>query len=79
MHRGNVEDWTRQVYQNNIGLSNLPVGNMVARTAIVLMIIAVSTLYVEMRPGGMPGGRGERLERLVISQYCQKKSLTDRL
>lgn len=79
VHRGNVEDWTSQVYQNNIGLSNLPVGNMVARTAIVLMIIAVSTLYVEMRPGGMPGGRGERLERLVISQYCQKKSLTDRL
>ncbi|KOS37344.1 hypothetical protein ACN38_g11873 [Penicillium nordicum] len=62
VHRGNVEDWTSQVYQNNIGLSNLPVGNMVARTAIVLMIIAVSTLYVEMRPGGMPGGRGERLE-----------------
>ncbi|CAI7657233.1 unnamed protein product [Penicillium glandicola] len=62
VHRGNVEEWTRQVYQNNIGLSNLPVGNMVARTAIVLMIIAVSTLYVEMRPGGMSGGRGERLE-----------------
>ncbi|KAJ5959706.1 uncharacterized protein N7479_006856 [Penicillium vulpinum] len=62
VHRSNVEEWTRQVYQNNISLSNLPVGNMVARTAIVLMIIAVSTLYVEMRPGGMPSGRGERLE-----------------
>ncbi|CDM34501.1 Zn(2)-C6 fungal-type DNA-binding domain [Penicillium roqueforti FM164] len=62
VHRGNVEEWTRQVYQNNIGLSNLPVGNMVARTAIVLMIIAVSTLYMEMRPGEMPGGPGERLE-----------------
>ncbi|KAJ5164128.1 uncharacterized protein N7500_005958 [Penicillium coprophilum] len=62
VHRGNVEAWTRQVYQNNIGLSNLPVGNMVARTAIVLIIIAVSTLYVEMRPGGMHGGQGERLE-----------------
>lgn len=79
VHRGNVEEWTRQVYQNNIGLSNLPVGNMVARTAIVLMIIAVSTLYVEMKPGGMPGGRGERLERLVISRCGQKKSLTERL
>lgn len=67
VHRGNVEEWTRQVYQNNIGLSNLPVGNMVARTAIVLMIIAVSTLYMEMRPGEMPGGPGERLERSVIS------------
>lgn len=66
VHRGNVEEWTRQVYQNNIGLSNLPVGNMVARTAIVLMIIAVSTLYVEMRPGGMPGRRSEKLERLAI-------------
>ncbi|CAP80770.1 Pc12g11430 [Penicillium rubens Wisconsin 54-1255] len=50
------------VYQNNIGLSNLPVGNMVARTAIVLMIIAVSTLYMEMRPRGIPDGRGESLE-----------------
>ncbi|KAJ5256183.1 hypothetical protein N7497_006367 [Penicillium chrysogenum] len=62
VHRGNVEEWTRQVYQNNIGLSNLPVGNMVARTAIVLMIIAVSTLYMEMRPRGIPDGRGESLE-----------------
>lgn len=79
VHRGNVEDWTRQVYQNNIGLSNLPVGNMVARTAIVLMIIAVSTLYMEMKPGGMPGGRGERLERSVISSYGQESSLTERL
>ncbi|KAJ5835545.1 hypothetical protein N7447_001571 [Penicillium robsamsonii] len=62
VHRGNVEEWTRQVYKNNIGLSNLPVGNMVARTAIVLMIIAVTTLFVEMKPGATPGGRGERLE-----------------
>ncbi|KAJ5773369.1 hypothetical protein N7457_008265 [Penicillium paradoxum] len=62
VHRGKAEEWTRQVYQNNISLSNLPVGNMVARTAIVLMIIAVSTLYVEMTPGEMPAGRDERLE-----------------
>jgi hypothetical protein len=61
IHRGNVEAWTRQVYRDNICLSNLPAGNMVARTAIVLMIFAVSTLYVELRPGGLPGGRSERL------------------
>jgi hypothetical protein len=60
IHRGNVEAWTRQVYENNISLTNLPVGNMVARTAIVLIIFAVSTLYVELRPGGGPGGRSER-------------------
>jgi hypothetical protein len=62
VHRGNAEEWTRQVYQENVSLANPPVGNMVARTAIVLMIIAVSTLYMEQRPGGNPDGRGERLE-----------------
>lgn len=60
VHRGNVEDWTRQLYQSNISLSNLPVGNMVARTAVVLIIFAVSTLYTELRPDGMPDGRSER-------------------
>lgn len=64
VHRGNVEAWTRQVYENNICLTNLPVGNMVARTAIVLMIFAVSTLYVELSPGGVPGGRTERLAHI---------------
>lgn len=63
IHRGNVESWTRQVYEYNIGPTNLPVGNMVARTAIVLMIFAVSTLYVELRPGDVPAGRSERLVR----------------
>ncbi|KAJ5434933.1 hypothetical protein N7491_005528 [Penicillium cf. griseofulvum] len=70
VHRGNVEEWTRQVYQNNIGLSSLPVGNMVARTAIVLMIIAVSTLYVEMRPGGrLVGGRYYSERWYAASKY----------
>lgn len=67
IHRGNVEEWTRQVYQQNISLANLPVGNMVARTAIVLIIFAVSTLYVELRPGGVPGGRSERSVRSSFS------------
>ncbi|KAJ5627193.1 hypothetical protein N7528_004620 [Penicillium herquei] len=40
LHRGNVEGWIRQMYEDDISISNLPVGNMVARTAIVLMIFA---------------------------------------
>lgn len=61
VHRRNVEDWTRQLYQSDISLSNLPVGNMVARTGVVLIIFAVSTLYAELLPDGMPEGRSERL------------------
>ena len=45
LHRWKVEGWVKQIYENNISISNLPVGNMVARTAIVLMICAVSTLH----------------------------------
>ncbi|KAJ5643265.1 uncharacterized protein N7484_005772 [Penicillium longicatenatum] len=45
LHRWNVEGWVKQIYEDNISISNLPVGNMVARTAIVLMIYAVSTLH----------------------------------
>lgn len=45
LHRGSVEKWVKQVYENHISISNLPVGIMVARTAIVLMIFAVSTLH----------------------------------
>jgi hypothetical protein len=60
VHRGKVEDWTRQLYQSNISLSNLPVGNMVARTAVVLIIFAVSTLYAELRLDGMSDRRSER-------------------
>ncbi|KAJ0419446.1 hypothetical protein BJY00DRAFT_302185 [Aspergillus carlsbadensis] len=40
LHRGSVEEWLRQVYNNNISSSNLPTGPLVARTAIVLMIFA---------------------------------------
>ncbi|KAJ5906148.1 uncharacterized protein N7473_003064 [Penicillium subrubescens] len=45
LHRGSVENWVKQVYESHISISNLPVGVMVARTAIVLMIFAVSTLH----------------------------------
>ncbi|CAG8245944.1 unnamed protein product [Penicillium salamii] len=69
IHRGNVESWTRQVYEYNIGPTNLPVGNMVARTAIVLMIFAVSTLYVELRPGDGPAGRSESELWYAASKY----------
>lgn len=47
LHRGCVEKWVKQVYENHTSISNLPVGIMVARTAIVLMIFAVSTLHHE--------------------------------
>ena len=51
LHRGSVEDWLRQVYELNISSTNLPTGPMLARTAIVLMVFAVSTLYEELEPG----------------------------
>ena len=60
LHRGSVETWVRQVYQNNISVSNLPAGNMVARTAIVLMIFAVSTLYKDLQPGGLADSQSHR-------------------
>ncbi|OOQ84327.1 C6 transcription factor [Penicillium brasilianum] len=50
LHRGSVEKWVKQVYENHISISNLPVGIMVARTAIVLMIFAVSTLHHKEPP-----------------------------
>ncbi|KAI9046152.1 Zn(II)2Cys6 transcription factor [Aspergillus affinis] len=51
LHRGSVEEWLKQVYQNKISSSNLPSGPMIVRTAIILMIFAVTTLYEEKRPG----------------------------
>lgn len=45
LHRGSVEKWVKQVYENHTSVENLPAGNMVARTAIVLMIFAVSTVH----------------------------------
>ncbi|PYH89801.1 hypothetical protein BO71DRAFT_453204 [Aspergillus ellipticus CBS 707.79] len=50
LHRGSVEEWLRQVYESNVSSSNPPTGPMVVRTAIILMIFAVSTLYEEQRP-----------------------------
>ncbi|KAL4895443.1 fungal-specific transcription factor domain-containing protein [Aspergillus ambiguus] len=51
LHRGSVETWLKQVYELNISSSNLPTGCMVSRTAIILMILAVGTLYEEQKPG----------------------------
>ena len=45
LHRASVEKWVKQVYENHTSVANLPAGNMVARTAIVLMIFAVSTVH----------------------------------
>lgn len=60
LHRGHVESWVRHVYDHNISVSNLPAGNMVARTAIVLMIFAVSSLYRDLQPGGLADSHGQR-------------------
>lgn len=60
LHRGCVENWVKQVYENKYSVLNLPTGNMVARTAIVLMIFAVSTLHQDFQPGGAGTGRSER-------------------
>ncbi|PLN77209.1 fungal-specific transcription factor domain-domain-containing protein [Aspergillus taichungensis] len=62
LHRGSVEEWLRQVYEHNISSTNLPTGPMLARTAIVLMVFAVSTLYEELEPGSQrdPWDRSER-------------------
>ncbi|KAJ5089804.1 hypothetical protein N7532_008488 [Penicillium argentinense] len=53
LHRGSVENWVKQIYENQVSISNLPVGNMMARTAIVLMIFAVSTVH------NAPGSQGD--------------------
>lgn len=51
LHRGSVDDWLRQLYESDISFANPPTGKMVARTAIVLMVFAVATLYEEQHPG----------------------------
>ncbi|PWY78194.1 hypothetical protein BO70DRAFT_294181 [Aspergillus heteromorphus CBS 117.55] len=56
LHRGSVEGWLQQVYESNVSSSNPPVGPMVVRTAIILMIFAVSTLYEEQRPSRQVDG-----------------------
>lgn len=60
LHRGSVENWVKQVYENKYSVLNLPTGNMVARTAIVLMIFAVSTLHQDFQPGGAGIVQSER-------------------
>ncbi|KAL2827184.1 hypothetical protein BDW59DRAFT_171478 [Aspergillus cavernicola] len=51
LHRGSVEEWLGQLYNHNISSSNPPTGPMVARTAIILMIFAMSTLHEEQTHG----------------------------
>jgi hypothetical protein len=60
LHRGSVEKWVKQVYESNLSVSNLPVGNMVARAAIVLMIFAVSTIHNDLDPAVVADGYSER-------------------
>lgn len=60
LHRGSVEEWLRQIYENNVSSSNLPSGNMVSRTAVILMIFAVATLYQELHPGIITDGQNDR-------------------
>lgn len=60
LHRGSVEEWLRHMYEHNISSSNLPSGNMVPRTAVILMIFAVATLYEELHPGISTDGQNER-------------------
>ncbi|PWY74964.1 fungal-specific transcription factor domain protein [Aspergillus eucalypticola CBS 122712] len=50
LHRGIVEEWLCQVYLNNVSSANPPTGPMVVRTAIILVIFAVGTLYEEQKP-----------------------------
>lgn len=51
LHRRGVDEWLNQVYENDFSIANPPTGNMVARTAIILMIFSVATLYEEQHPG----------------------------
>lgn len=60
LHRGSVEEWLRQVYSHNISSSNLPTGPLVARTSIILMIFAVSTLHEEQTQGDQAESSSER-------------------
>lgn len=60
LHRGSVEEWLRHMYEINVSFSNPPPENMVARTAVILMIFAVATLYEELHPGIRTDGHNER-------------------
>ena len=54
LHYQSVQQWIKQIYENQISASNLPVAVMTTRTAIVLMIFAVSNLHTESSPSGEP-------------------------
>ncbi|PYI05407.1 fungal-specific transcription factor domain protein [Aspergillus sclerotiicarbonarius CBS 121057] len=69
LHRGSVEEWLRQVYANHISSANLPTGPMVVRTAIILMIFAVSTLYEEQKPGNPVDGWCRSEQWYAASKY----------
>ncbi|GAQ03292.1 hypothetical protein ALT_0613 [Aspergillus lentulus] len=70
LHRGSVEEWLKQVYADNICFANPPTGVMVARTAIILMIFAVGTLYEEQRPGDPGEFRNESERWYAASRWA---------
>ncbi|KAJ5923626.1 hypothetical protein N7454_008871 [Penicillium verhagenii] len=69
LHRSNVEGWVKLIYENNISISNLPVGNMVARTAIVLMICAVSTLHQDPESEAVADAHSKSEHWFTASKY----------
>ncbi|KAJ5917000.1 hypothetical protein N7504_001015 [Penicillium tannophilum] len=69
LHRLNVEGWVKQIYKNNISISNLPVGNMVARTAIVLMICAVGTLHQDLESEAVAEAHSQSEHWFTASKY----------
>ncbi|PWY83701.1 fungal-specific transcription factor domain protein [Aspergillus sclerotioniger CBS 115572] len=69
LHQGSAEEWLRQVYANNISSANLPTGPLVVRTAIILMIFAVSTLYEEQRPSNQVDGWCRSEQWYAASKY----------
>ena len=50
LHRGQVEQWLRQIYQSNISGTNLPTDLMVGRCCIVYSVLAIGTLYERRAP-----------------------------
>ncbi|KAJ5653070.1 hypothetical protein N7490_000073, partial [Penicillium lividum] len=69
LHRWNVEQWVKQIYENNISVSNLPVGDMVARTAIVLMICAVGTLHQDPETEAVANAHSKSEHWFTASKY----------
>lgn len=67
LHRPSVEEWLQQIYEENVSTDRLPTGSMVARTSIVFMIFAVTSLYEERQPGAPFYGRNDR-----YASSCQR-------